>query len=108
MKVDKRKIKIFKEIDYQLDCVAGIFANRLLDYGYGEVNFHINGVYDENTLEIEFSIHGWEQNSIGDYKSNFKFCLRIPSEIFNDDDKLNNFINEEIHKVNEYIKFDER
>lgn len=108
MKVDKRKIKIFKEINHQLNCVAGIFTNRLFDYGYGDVDFYTNGVYDENTLEIEFSIHGWEQNAIGDYKCNFKFCLRIPSEIFNDDDKLNNFINEEIHKVNDYIKFDEQ
>ena len=108
MKVDKRKIKIFKDINHQLNGIAAIFANRLFDYGYGEVYFYENGVYDENTLEIRFRIHGWKENSIGDYKCNFSFYLRIPPELFNDDDKLNNFVNEEIHKVNEHIKFDEQ
>ena len=108
MKIDKRKIKIFKDINYQLNGIAAIFSNRLFDYGYGEVYFYQNGVYDENTLEIRYRIHGWKENSIGDYKCNFVFYLRITVEMFCDDDKLNNFINEEINKVNDYIKFDEQ
>ena len=107
MKVDKRKLKIFKDINHQLNSIAAVFSNKLFDYGYGRTTNYSKSVHDDNTFEISFSIHGWKEKYPGDYKVQFTYFLRISIEMMNDWELLNNFMNEEIYKINDRIRFDE-